>query len=128
MPAAKPNWAAVRPRSLARPLGPAKEMAVRSRKLMKNIRAMKGTRRIDTFRMVEFSTGDTAAAAIASPPGGRVCIRSGADVLPVGDSSSSRRLGFTAAARGCLHAVVLLLDGNLVLASLRNKRLIGRHL
>jgi len=37
------------------PLGPAKEIAVRSRKLIKNINATKGTSRNATFLMADFS-------------------------------------------------------------------------
>ena len=60
MPEAKPNWAAVRPRSSFMPLGPANEIAVRSRKLMKNISATKGTSRTAILRMADFSTADGA--------------------------------------------------------------------
>ena len=62
-PAAKPNCAAVSPRSLVRPFGPANEIAVRSRKLMKNISATNGTSRIDTLRMAERSTADGGVGA-----------------------------------------------------------------
>jgi hypothetical protein len=54
-PEANPNWAALRPRSSFMPLGAANPIAVRSRKLMKNIKAMNGTRRTMTLRMVDCS-------------------------------------------------------------------------
>ena len=59
IPDARPNWAAVKPMSRFIPLGPAKAMAVRSRKLMKNISATKGTRRIETLRMAVCSVVET---------------------------------------------------------------------
>ncbi len=67
-PAASPNWAALKPRSFVMPLGPAKEMAVRSRKLMKNINATNGTSRIDTLRIADRSSGSTCAVCISHPP------------------------------------------------------------
>jgi len=66
-PAAKPNCAAVKPKSLVNPLGPANEIAVRSRKLMKNISATNGTSRSDTFRMADFSMAGAAEISTLSP-------------------------------------------------------------
>src|SRR5450830_358849 len=65
-PAAKPNWAAVSARSLLMPFGPAKEIAVRSRKLIKNINATNGTSRNATLRIADFSTA-LAVVSMLSP-------------------------------------------------------------
>src|SRR3954462_11455687 len=54
-PEANPNCVAHRPRPAFMPLGAANPIAVRSRKLMKNIKAMNGTRRTMTLWMVNCS-------------------------------------------------------------------------
>src|SRR3569623_694577 len=73
-PAARPNCAALSARSFVMPFGPANEIAVRSRKLMKNISATNGTRRIDTLRIADRSMGSTVTVCIShllSVAGGR---------------------------------------------------------
>ena len=52
------------------PFGPANEIAVRSRKLMKNISATNGTSRHETFRIADRSTACGSAAFIVPSSGG----------------------------------------------------------
>ena len=63
-PEASPNWAAVMPRSCSIPLGPAYPIAVRSRKLMKNISATNGTSRTEILWTADLSTAGFTIAVL----------------------------------------------------------------